>query len=437
MNPDRLRKLLRLMRDRLVRMQKTIEWVGTSGAPDEASVIIRNLLVHVVAYEDDPSDLSESALDDLRDRVSAIETAAMKFSSLSKTYSSQGKSVSVTDLILDDCGVLRNYISGMLIGIVHGSEDHRLPPQPPEQSKGPRFAVVEGKLDLAAGDPLDPERNDIARLKSLLPILRVHVSEAVFLFGRNQAHARVFRSLATYESAISGELLTLDYNLIAAAGTFLANAETAALRPVEDRLVPSFEDEESAALRTILDLHGPFLLSTEVGRSYLADAASYDRTREEDAEFKSASLDLAEAISSEGIATERTESFLAEAAGNISEGTHPARASISGVDAIRNVSAVMVLGALALHPAAVSTGAAWIAAILVAEGVKRSLVGQEAANVVRDALDDPKQRRNLAKLNRFVSRYEENLRRIAGNQREFKFIHDWLDWIASNSADEN
>ncbi|WP_125461480.1 hypothetical protein [Rhizobium sp. TAL182] len=63
---------------------------------------------------------------------------------------------------------------------------------------------------------------------------------------------------------------------------------------------------------------------------------------------------------------------------------------------------------------------------------KRSAAGQEAANIVRDAVDDPKQHKNLMKLAPFILKHEITLRAIAGDQREFKFLHQWLDWFKAN-----
>ncbi|MEH7909167.1 hypothetical protein V7798_17535 [Rhizobium laguerreae] len=303
---------------------------------------------------------------------------------------------------------------------------------PPSQVSGPHFAIVAGKIDFAPPDELDPEKNNISRLRSLLPVLRQEVREALELFAGNRAFPKVHRVLNDYGKALEGTVEELDYNLIASFGLQLANAETAALRDISDRLMPEMEDDQLSTLRSILNLHGPFILSTEVGRSLLADAAAYDRTPEQETTFRQASVSLSEAISEEGIAADRAASFLVETAESIGSGSQPTRTAAFGTNTVRNASIALMVGAIAALPVALGFApVSWIAAILIAEGVKKSDVGVGAANAVRDAIND--QKTNLLKLRPFILRHEQQLRTIAGDQREFRWLHDWLDWLKANT----
>ncbi|MGO7730253.1 hypothetical protein ACC713_16605 [Rhizobium johnstonii] len=131
----------------------------------------------------------------------------------------------------------------------------------------------------------------------------------------------------------------------------------------------------------------------------------------------------------------RTASFLVETAENIGVGSQPTRTAVFGTNTVRNVSIALMVGAIAVLPAAFALGTvSWITAVLIAEGVKRSEVGLGAANAVRDAINDPTQKKNLLKLAPFILRHEQQLRTIAGDQREFKWLHDWLDWLKVNSS---
>lgn len=67
-------------------------------------------------------------------------------------------------------------------------------------------------------------------------------------------------------------------------------------------------------------------------------------------------------------------------------------------------------------------------------GVKRSDSGQNAANAIRDALNDPLQRNTLKRLRSFILTNETALRKIAGTEREWKWLHDWLDWVKSQDV---
>ncbi|MBY5762360.1 hypothetical protein HFO06_04420 [Rhizobium leguminosarum] len=303
---------------------------------------------------------------------------------------------------------------------------------PPSQVSGPHFAIVSGKIDFAPPDELDPEKNNISRLRSLLPVLRQEVRDALELFAGNRAFPKIHRVLNDYGKALEGTVEELDYNLIASFGLQLANAETAALRDISDRLMPEMEDDQLSTLRSILNLHGPFILSTEVGRSLLADAAAYDRTPEQETTFRQASVSLSEAISEEGIAADRAASFLVETAESIGSGSQPTRTAAFGTNTVRNASIALMVGAIAALPVALGFApVSWIAAVLIAEGVKKSDVGVGAANAVRDAIND--QKTNLLKLRPFILRHEQQLRTIAGDQREFRWLHDWLDWLKANT----
>ncbi|MGR9317268.1 hypothetical protein ACU8LZ_12555 [Rhizobium leguminosarum] len=312
---------------------------------------------------------------------------------------------------------------------------------PPLQASGPHFAIVDGRLDFAPPDELDSEKNNISRLRSLLPILRQQVRDALELFGGNQPHYRIHKTLDQYGSALEDSAEQLDYNVIAGYGMLLANAESAALRRISDRLAPELEDDELAALRSILDLHGAFILSTEVGRNFLSDAAIYDRTKEQEANFREASVQLAEALFADTIATDRAATFLVETAENIGVGSQPSRTALFGTNTVRNVSIALLVGAVAALPAAVSfvTGSAtasWFTTVFVAEGLKRTDIGNSAANALRDAVNDPIQKKNLIKLAPFILRFERQLRTIAGDQRELKSLHDWLDWLKANAPSD-
>ncbi|MGR4844992.1 hypothetical protein ACIPSK_20640 [Rhizobium sp. LARHSG275] len=316
----------------------------------------------------------------------------------------------------------------------------RLPSSaPPSQVSGPHFAIIAGKLDFGPPDELDPAKNNIARLRSLLPMLRQQVREALELFGGNQPFPQIYAMIHEYGTALESAPELLDYNVLAGYGLLLANAESAALRNVRDRLSPEMEDGELAALRSILDLHGPFILSTEAGRNFLSDAAIYKRTPEEEATFREASVELTQGLSEDGIAADRAASFLTETAGNIGIGSQPTRTALFGTNTVRNVSIALIVGAIATLPAAIglvtgSTTAFWFTAVFAAEGLKRSHVGNSAANALRDAVNDPTQRKSLMKLAPFILRFERQFRTIAGDQRELKPLHDWLDWLKANAS---
>ncbi|MEH6689679.1 MAG: hypothetical protein V7774_00695 [Pseudorhizobium pelagicum] len=311
-------------------------------------------------------------------------------------------------------------------------EDSTLPTLPPGQGPGPHFNIDGGQISFAGRGAFDPNKNNVRRLEALLPVLQSETAKAVSVFARNLVHANIHDALVRYSGSISGTLDSLNYELVAAYGILLTNAELAAKRTIEDRLTPPLEDEQFSSLRSVLDLHGPFILSTEAGRSLIEDTISFSRTDVQEREFKASAKELADAIAEEGIAKPAAGEFLVEAAHSIALGPHPDRSTAMGGNAVRNAVIALVGGALVSFPLAVGWAApmtAWLAAVIVGEGVKKSSYGQGAVEAIRDALDDPTQKRNFVRLGVFALKHEAVLRRLAGERREFSWVHGWLDWM--------
>ncbi|ARO23998.1 hypothetical protein TAL182_CH02240 [Rhizobium sp. TAL182] len=366
-------RIQNLLKQADARIQMMLRLIQTHKVGSQLDQLLRRLEYFSSAVREvelNPTSLTMDGLDEFFKEVDTVE-GLLKHTSLSHVAERRLDKRDSAGLSLhEDCSYIRNLLRGVQFGLNKLDVPLTELPSEPVQSHGPRFSVVQGKLDFAPGEELDSSKNHIARIKSIIPILRAEVDDAIELFGRNTVHARIHRCLVNYSEAIRER--TIDYNMVAAFGTLLGNAEKASHRDIQDRLVPELGDSEKAALGSILDLHGPLLLATEIGREYLSDAAEYNRTPEQQTTLRSASVDLATAIAEEGIATERTESFITETAANIGSGTHPSRSAILGTNTIRNVSAVMVLGALALFPSQLAMTASWIAAVLIAEGAKRS-----------------------------------------------------------------
>lgn len=356
---------------------------------------------------------------------SAIEIDASAVAQLGKAANLLGMDFRVAELITK-LGLLSNWPEDGKNGASIAS-----PPPFPELPRGPRFEMVGGKFELSREAHADLKNADLSRLETLLPVIRERVKEAIALFGRNRAYSHIHSALESYSQALEGDAQSLNYTLIATFGVLLANAEDAANRSISDRLLPELEDTERAVLKTILDLHGPFILSTEEGRSLLADAAAYKRTEAETETFKAASIEFVHAINDEGLTSQATGEFLIEATENIGEGRHPSRSSVVGSGIVQSVATTVVVGGALLYllPAVSPTALQWAIGVIVGDGIKRSRLGQSASNIVKDALDDPLQRNTLKRLRSFILSNETTLRRIAGAEREWKWLHDWLDWL--------
>lgn len=341
---------------------------------------------------------------------------------------------------------LRELVNGIGVitdndDVVPGIEDDILPPMPdlpppelPAQSHGAHFGIRDGLIAFAPADHLDPSRNNIQRLKSLHPLLLAEARSAISIFGRNQAHGRIHDTLLIYARWLDGEVTALDFDVLCGLGTKLQSEEAAAKEAIEDGLEPPFERSEIAALKSLLDLHGPFVLATEIGQQFVADAERWQRNPQEEAAFRQTATDFAEAVEAEGIATPETAAFVKQAAVSAGTGPQPERSAMFSMGTVRNVGiAIVAAGGIYKAGAAVFSTAigAWVAAVIIADGIKKSDIGLGASGYVTDLLNDVTRGTALKRFYDFALRNEDKLRALAGNRREFAFLHVWLDWLKS------
>lgn len=309
-------------------------------------------------------------------------------------------------------------------------------PETPMQGHGVHFGLRDGLIHIVPSAHTDPDKTNIGRLKSLLPLLRDQAKQAHNAFSsNNQAFPQISDALQKYNETLSCNLDEMDFDVIAGWGLILGNAESAANRQIADRLAPEMEDNQKAVLKSVLDLHGPFILATDAGQSLLEDVERYNRNPDEERIFKLEAIEVAKAIDDQNLATTPTTPFLEATANAIAAGPQPVRAMVYGTNTFRNLSIGLVAGTLigSFYAVPALVGASgWIAAVLVAEGVKRSDIGVNAANIIRDALNDRTQKTNLRKFAPFILQHEARFRTLAGNRREFQWLHDWIDWLKAN-----
>jgi hypothetical protein len=341
---------------------------------------------------------------------------------------------------------LRELVNG--IGVITDNEDvapeaeaEILPPIPdlpppdlPAQSHGAHFGIRDGLIAFAPPDHLDPARNNIQRLKSLHPLLLAETQSAISIFGRNQAHGRIHDALLRYAHWLDGDVTALDFDVLCGLGGKLQAEEAAAKETIEDGLEPPFERSEIAALKALLDLHGPFVLATEIGQQFVADAERWQRNPQEEAAFRQTATDFAEAVEADGIATPETAAFVKDAAASAGTGPQPERSAMFGIGTVRNVVIVTVGGA-AIYAAGSAIASwdltHWASVILMGEMIKKSDVGMAISGAGTDLINDVTRGKAMRRVFDFALKNEPSLRALAGNRREFSFLNDWLDWLKS------
>ncbi len=203
----------------------------------------------------------------------------------------------------------------------------------PEQGAGIRVQVNEdGLIDRA------PEEHD-ARLEALTAALQEACSRLLGSFedglGQN-AFGYLLNDVRACEDAIGKPLAEIQFTDVWRLGLGLQNIADAAAREV-GRLAPSQKDDQQAALKNLVGLHGPFILSSKEGMALHALSRENNATRAEQAAFEDSAREFVEAVrESTDLATDQVKDLLAQVNQVTSEGRHPERQMVTAETTNRN-----------------------------------------------------------------------------------------------------
>ena len=324
----------------------------------------------------------------------------------------------------------------------------RILPELPYQGHGPHYRLAEGEIVFAPQGTLDGSLNDISRLQSLHPVLRMLCKQAVKVFGGNIQHSDVAETISEYSKVLNTRVEEIDFAQLAGYGLIIAHIEGAANREIGDRLRSEFEDNEKAILKSLLDAHGPFILATQVGRDLLLDAELYQRNSEQERIYNLDGAALVEAAQIDGIVRQEEAKFTRALAEDVGKGPTPERTAIYGQSAIRNFT-IAVIGGGAIGACAVMGKELWDAGqpflgllgggigLSGVEALKKSKPFQDTIRSLTSLLDkiggfDENEATKYKQFATLILKEEDRLRRLAGTQREYQWLHEWLDWIKAS-----
>ena len=129
----------------------------------------------------------------------------------------------------------------------------------PRQSAGPHFAISSaGKIFHAPPHEFDESGNNVRRLLQLLPIAQEEASRFLGYFSPgDNAFATLMNDVAAYKASIGGDVSEIDWGLVWGLGVRIEEAASAAMRKIDDRVLPSLEDQPLAALQSLRSVHAP------------------------------------------------------------------------------------------------------------------------------------------------------------------------------------
>jgi hypothetical protein len=326
------------------------------------------------------------------------------------------------------------------------------PPQIPRQGPGPHVEIdaATGAVVPAKPESLDAEGNNLARLNAHHPRIVRHAGELLANLGQNE-QPELFAAAKSYFDNVNRDLSQIDFERLWGEGVYLAEAEAAAARRINDAMREPLNDAALAALKALLQIHGPFILATKAGLENLAFANAYEMRPDEAKEQRAAAIELAQEFKANpDVVAPETAAEFAHFAEQPESRAHPERSAAFTFGMVQNIAIVTTAGAaigaiiagVGLETGNVFSG---VTALPLIEGLKKSKPFLDVTGLVTDGLNklyeqklsEEHARAFWERVNKipfdrykeFVLGAEASWRRLAGSGKQLRWLRDLLDWL--------
>ncbi len=332
------------------------------------------------------------------------------------------------------------------------SDGKTLVPEIPKQGYGPHFEIGDdGIITFAPPAKLDRLGNNIDRLNKLHPTLQELSRALVEALGKgNVPHGHLLARAQTYDALINKTIESIDFSLLYIAGLRLANAEKASSG---DKELPSLDASVRETIDSLLQLHGAFMLATVEGAEAIAAEERYQRNPQEENEYRSAAVNFAKSLQDQPeVVDPRAASTILSAVEEIGKGANPERSGAVATGIVKNAIITLSIAAAlgALSAGAVASGSAPLAvvvgaaAIVATEGLRKSRAFVALAALVSQGIDKASEgeimkaladfREGFKPQLRFFLSIEANIKRLAGQRQEFKWLTKTLPWLEQQTG---
>tara|TARA_R110000868_G_scaffold29800_5_gene110662 strand:+ start:5385 stop:6605 length:1221 start_codon:yes stop_codon:yes gene_type:complete len=161
-------------------------------------------------------------------------------------------------------------------------------PSIPKQGAGIRFSTAKNKKIVFA-DPRRDIGDDFLALEALLPELIS--ATKLFLVGirGGNAYGELEEIAEKYLELISMPIDQINSGRVWAVGLRLESWASSVQRNIQNGFLPELENNQKAALDSLLGLHAPFIMSTRTGRVMFERSSEYHRNEVEDEGFRKVS----------------------------------------------------------------------------------------------------------------------------------------------------
>jgi hypothetical protein len=322
------------------------------------------------------------------------------------------------------------------------------PPEIPRQGPGPHVEIdaETGAVVPAKPESLDAEGNNIARLNAQHPQIVRLAGELLDNLGQNE-QPELFAAAKSYFDNVNRDLSQIDFERLWGEGVYLEEAEAAAARRIQDAIREPLNDAALTALNALLRIHGPFILATRAGLENLAFANAYEMRLDEAKEQRAAANEFMPIFEANpDVVAPETAANFAHFAEQPESTKHPERSAAFTIGMVQNIAIVTTAGATIgtiIAEVGSETGpvVAAVVALSLIEGLKKTKPFLEVAGLVTDGLNKLSEADARALWERLKSkipfdRYKEFVlgnearwRKLAGSGKQFRWLHELLDWL--------
>lgn len=200
------------------------------------------------------------------------------------------------------------------------------PPAPPRQEIGPTYAVSEsGHLSLLGVH--NATELDLLEIGGLRRVLSEAVDDLIALTSASNAFAQIAVVARKYRDALGHGETDLALDLLYSYGVRLENSAHRIQGQIASGDYPEMSQAVAEALDSVVAIHGPTILSTQVGRELVQKAQQYKGPAADQVAYKETAKQFVAAVSEADILDAEDEEDLRETNDFIDDGPNPSRST--------------------------------------------------------------------------------------------------------------
>ncbi len=320
-------------------------------------------------------------------------------------------------------------------------------PTIPAQTTSAHFTIRDGLITTVPTQEFGPDDNDYRRLAALQkPLLQASNKSRTELSKNNKPFAALLDVTENYLAELDKDVNEINYAVLYAYGLQLAVAYESAEYLIKKDELPDFGLDALTSIKSVLQLHGPFILSSRDGRDLVTDAERYERNPSEERQFQADVKQFGDILRERSdLVEEKSGEFISDITAPDDGSEQFERRYLFTKGAAKNLVIVFSAGALIASTAFIPIVGPVVAAslgLLTLEAMKKSKPFNDLSAPIRKSLDDLSEmdlvrlkqipQEQLQKLREFVIMNQDLLRRVGGSAREMRWFRDVLEWVKNS-----